>query len=161
MPSNTLKLKDDGRNILQEGNSITVTENDNKYRIKIDTKDMRIQIFKKRWFSSSPTKEVLEVVVDPSRNIIKYNSRAFSKEINIKKNENLHVNTLADAEKVLTEVIEDLQEENGKVFSSYLRNNLYTDPSTVSPYVPLQSQYVPQHGEELKTLDHVLKLLRE
>jgi len=161
MPSSVLTLKNDGRNVLWDGHSIKVTESDGKYSIEIDIEGMRIAAFKKKMFSSSLTKKVFEVVVDPSRNIIKYNSRAFSKEINIKKNENLHVNTLADAEKVLTEVIEDLQEENGKVFSSYLRNNLYTDPSTVSPYVPLQSQYVPQYGEELETLDHILKLLRE
>jgi len=160
MPSNTLKLKDDGRNILQEGDSITVTEKDNKYRIKIDTKDMHIQVFKKPWFSSSPTKEVLEVVIDSDKNKIKYNSSAFPGERNIEGYKNLSLNTLNDARKVLTEVIENLKTENYKMFQDHL-DTMTMNLGLASPYLPPQLQYVPQYGEELDTLDHVLKLLRE
>ena len=160
MPSNTLKLKDDGRNILQEGDSITVTEKDNKYSIKIDTKDMHIQVFKKPWFSSSPTKEFLEVVID-SDNKIKYNGSAFSGERNIEGYKNLSLNTLDDARKVLTEVIENLKTENDKMSKEYLIGTVIMDVGLASPYPPLQLQYVPQYGKELDTLEHILKLLRE
>jgi len=161
MPSNTLKLKDDGRNILQEGDSITVTENDNKYRIKIDTKDMRIQIFKKPWLSSSPNKKVLEVVIDPDKNKIKYNSSAFPGERNIDGYKNLSLNTLDDARKILTEVIENLKTENYKMFQDHLIDTMIMNLGLASPYPPLQLQYVTQYGKELDTLEHILKLLRE
>jgi len=161
MPSNMLKLKDDGRNILQEGNSITVTENDNKYCIKIDTKDMRIQAFKKPWLSSSPTKKVLEVVIDSDKNKIKYNSSAFPGERNIEGYKNLSLNTLDDARKVLTEVIENLKTENYKMFQDYLIDTMTMNLGLASPYPPLQLQYVPQYGKELDTIEHILKLLRE